>query len=100
MGAHEVLGEPRWLQVAVEAGETVWRYGLLKKGPGICHGMAGNGYALLALYRATGDTRWLCRAQHFAATMFRPEVERECRTPDHPFSLFEGLAGTACFLMD
>ena len=36
-----------------EAGELVWKYGLLKKGPGICHGIAGNGYTFLSLRRGS-----------------------------------------------
>jgi hypothetical protein len=47
-----------FLAAARRAGEVVWERGLLKKGPGLCHGVAGNGYALLALYKATqvGDS--------------------------------------------
>jgi hypothetical protein len=32
---------------------VVWQQGLLKKGPGLCHGVAGNAYALLRLWKAT-----------------------------------------------
>jgi len=98
--AFEVLQEEQWLQLAKDAGEVVWKYGLLKKGPGICHGIAGNGYSFLSLYRVTEDSKWLARAYHFASQIFAPEVERQSRSPDNPFSLFEGLAGTLCFLMD
>ena len=34
------------------ATECVWRRGLTKKGPGLCHGASGNGYALLVAARA------------------------------------------------
>ena len=50
-----------------QAGELVWQAGPLVKGPGLCHGTAGNGYALLALYRRTGKPIWLRRARRFAA---------------------------------
>jgi hypothetical protein len=50
----------------VAGGEATWRAGPLAKGPGLCHGTAGNGYALLKLYRRTGDSRWLARARAFA----------------------------------
>jgi hypothetical protein len=43
------------------AAEVTWRRGLLAKGPGLCHGVAGNGYALLSVYRCTrweGVTVW------------------------------------------
>jgi hypothetical protein len=48
------------------AGELVWRAGPLAKGPGLCHGTAGNGFALLRLHELTGDERWLDRARRFA----------------------------------
>jgi len=32
-------------------GAMTWQYGLLRKGPGLCHGVVGNGYALLAIAR-------------------------------------------------
>ncbi|MHB8643530.1 MAG: lanthionine synthetase C family protein [Gaiellaceae bacterium] len=48
------------------AGELTWTAGPLKKGPGLCHGTAGNGYAFLKLHRRTRDTKWLERARRFA----------------------------------
>ncbi len=48
------------------AGELVWRAGPLAKGPGLCHGTAGNGCAFLALAHRTGDDAWLDRARVFA----------------------------------
>ena len=55
--------DERYLNVCREFGETVWQKGLLKKGPGICHGVAGSGYVFLLLYRLTGDTKYLYRAE-------------------------------------
>ena len=57
------------LQAAERAGDVVWSSGLLKKGPGLCHGVSGNGYALLALYRCTGDEVHLQRAQQVTVTL-------------------------------
>lgn len=34
-----------------ECAELTWKYGVLKKGPGLCHGLAGNGYVFLLVYR-------------------------------------------------
>ena len=39
---------------ASRAAELTWDAGPLVKGPSLCHGTAGNGFALLALYRRTG----------------------------------------------
>ena len=36
------------------------------QGPGLCHGVSGNGYALLSAYRHTRDTRYLVRSTRFA----------------------------------
>jgi hypothetical protein len=48
------------------AGEATWLAGPLKKGAGLCHGTAGNGYAFLKLHKRTRDTKWLERARRFA----------------------------------
>jgi len=53
-------------ELLLAAGETTWAAGPLAKGPGLCHGTAGNGYAFLKLHRRTGDARWLARARAFA----------------------------------
>jgi hypothetical protein len=50
----------------LKAGNAIWHAGPLNKGPGLCHGTAGNGHAFLKLYRRTGDPRWLARARAFA----------------------------------
>jgi lantibiotic modifying enzyme len=60
----------------------------LAQGVGLCHGIAGNGYAFLTLYRATGELRDLQRAQRFAE--YAAAHWRQLRTvPDNPSSLFE-----------
>jgi hypothetical protein len=53
-------------RVLAAGGELTWRAGPLRKGPGLCHGTAGNGFAFLALLHRTGDERWLERARAFA----------------------------------
>lgn len=92
--------DDKYLQSCIKCGDIVWTKGLLKKGPGICHGVAGNAYVFLLLYRLTGDRKYLHRAETFARFIFTPEFEKGARTPDNPYSLYEGLAGTACFLAD
>lgn len=80
--------------------ELTWQRGLLKKGPGICHGVAGSGYVFLLMYRLTGDQHYLHRAVKFAEFLEDPEFIQGARTPDSPESLYEGLAGTVCFVAD
>ncbi|CAM9962804.1 unnamed protein product [Pylaiella littoralis] len=65
--AHEVFEDDRYLEMARYSSEAVWKRGLLTKGNGICHGVAGNGYAFLSLRKADGtDGRHLHRARRFA----------------------------------
>ncbi|XP_034034341.1 glutathione S-transferase LANCL1 [Thalassophryne amazonica] len=97
--AYKRFGVPQYLEDALQCGEVVWRYGLLKKGYGLCHGAAGNAYAFIALYRQTHDPKHLYRACMFADWCMN-YGKHGCRTPDTPFSLFEGMAGTIYFLAD
>lgn len=92
--------DDRYLHSCIRCGELVWKRGLLLKGPGICHGVAGSGYVFLLLFRLTGDEKYLYRALQFADFMESEEFRRQARTPDSPYSLYEGLAGTVCFLSD
>jgi hypothetical protein len=55
-------------ELLLAGAELPWRTGPpgLEKGPSICHGTAGNGYAFLKTFARTGDERWLGRARRFA----------------------------------
>ncbi|XP_078377053.1 lanC-like protein 2 isoform X3 [Oculina patagonica] len=97
--AYQVFGKDKYLSTALKCGEVVWSHGLLKKGYGICHGTAGNAYSFLCLYKQTGDPKYLHRAIKFAEWCF-DYGKHGCRTPDRPYSLFEGMAGTVYFLAD
>lgn len=92
--------EEKYLKCCEKSADLIWQKGLLKKGPGICHGVAGNGYVFLLMYRLTENIKYLHRAITFAHFMESEEFKRNARTPDYPYSLYEGLAGTACFLAD
>jgi len=98
--AYLVYRDDKYLDACLRCGELTWRCGLLRKGPGICHGVSGSGYVFLLLYRLTGDPRHLHRALQFAEFMETSEFKAKARTPDSPYSLYEGLAGTVCFLTD
>jgi len=81
-------------------GELTWRAGPLVKGPGLCHGTAGNGYAFLALLERTGDDRWLERARRFA-THAAAQVALARRSHGRGrFSLWTGDPGVALYLAD
>jgi len=99
--AHQVWGcdTNKYLDSAKKAGEVIWRRGLLKKGSGLCHGVAGNGYTFLHLYQVTGEELWLYRATMFGQWTTEL-VRRDQIIPDRPLSLFEGIAGAVYFLHD
>ncbi|ESO83348.1 hypothetical protein LOTGIDRAFT_179770 [Lottia gigantea] len=97
--AHELFGEKVYLQKAKQCSEVIWLRGLLKKGYGLCHGIAGNAYGFLSMYRTTGEEKHLYHAYMFA-TWCMEYGNHGCNTPDRPFSLFEGMAGTIYFLAD
>ncbi|XP_055685467.1 lanC-like protein 3 homolog [Lutzomyia longipalpis] len=95
-----IFHEEKYLHACKLAAELVWKKGLLLKGPGICHGVAGNAYVFLVLYQLTKDPQYLYRAGKFMEFLCDGEFRRNARTPDRPFSLYEGVAGTVCFLAD
>lgn len=84
-------------ELLLAGAELVWRAGppTLEKGAGICHGTAGNGYALLAAFGRTGDEEWLGRARRFAAHALG-QVERG----GGRYSLWTGDVGVAIFTAD
>nr|XP_058152561.1 lanC-like protein 2 isoform X2 [Dasypus novemcinctus] len=62
MQAYKVFKEEKYLKDAMECSDVIWQRGLLRKGYGICHGTAGNGYSFLCLYHLTQDKKYLYRA--------------------------------------
>ncbi|XVF59019.1 hypothetical protein PTKIN_Ptkin07bG0240300 [Pterospermum kingtungense] len=88
---------------AIEAGEVVWKNGLVKK-VGLADGIAGNAYAFLSLHCLTGETIYEERAMAFASFLYHNARKlvnvAHVRGADHAYSLFQGLAGTACLWFD
>ena len=77
--------------------EVIWKRGLLNKGVGLCHGISGNAYALLSVGRS--DPSFQEKAVFFADFALSHLNELE-GVPDHPSSLYEGLAGLCCLAID
>ncbi|KAG9339485.1 hypothetical protein JZ751_023624 [Albula glossodonta] len=129
--AYLINKKPQYLDTCIRSGELVWQKGLLKKGPGICHGIAGSAYVFLLLYRLTGNSKYIYRAQKysgaggfpyecstatpssflilspnppptplFAEFLFTEEFKAGSCSVSSVYSLFEGLSGTVCFLVD
>jgi Lanthionine synthetase C-like protein len=89
-------------ELLLAGAELVWHAGPLSmdKGPGICHGTAGNGYALLKTFGRTGDERWLDRARRFAVHALE-QVERwRAGRGQGRYSLWTGDIGAAVYAAD
>ncbi|KAM3396091.1 lanC-like protein GCR2 [Capsicum galapagoense] len=101
--AAKVFADEEFLEAAREAEEVVWKRGLLKR-IGICHGLSGNAYVFLSLYRLTGKEEYLYKSKAFASFLHdRAHTfisEGIMHKGDHPFSLFEGIAGMAHLFLD
>jgi len=77
--------------------ELSWRAGPAgtEKGPSLCHGTAGNGWALLKAFERTQDERWLERARRFAV-----HALEQARAGPPRYSLWTGDLGVALFAAD
>ena len=79
-------------------GELTWAAGPLRKGANLCHGTAGNGFALLKLFARTGDEAWLERARRFAMHAAAQVAVDRRQYGRGRFSLWTGDVGTAVYL--
>ncbi|CAK8567282.1 unnamed protein product [Lathyrus sativus] len=102
--AAQVFPNDRELRdAAIEAGEVVWKSGLVKK-VGLADGVSGNAYAFLSLYKLTKDSIYEERAKSFSCFLYENAralaAEGQGLTGGKDYSLFHGLAGTACLWFD
>ena len=92
-------------------GGLVYSRGFLRKGVGICHGVAGSVFALLSISEVLDSfdaddnegKLWRNRAvhlAHLAVSYHDLEVNGEMSVPDRPYSLYEGVAGMCCAWAD
>ena len=86
-----IPGDDAWDELLLAGGRTVWAAGPIRDRAGLCHGTAGNAYALLKLFERTADEVWLERARRFATHALDQVGE-----PWH--SLFTGDLGVALSL--
>jgi hypothetical protein len=91
---------PEFDALLVDAGRFAWAMGPLTKGPGLCHGTGGNGYAFLKLYRRTKDPAWLDRARQFAMTAITQYRGAKAVAGRGRYTLWTGDVGAAIFLWD
>jgi DUF1680 family protein len=91
------LPDPRLDGLLAAAAELTWVAGPLEKGAGVCHGTAGNGYALLKLFKRSGDSRWLDRARAFAMHAMAQSDRLTEQYGQRRHSLWTGDPGVACY---
>ena len=119
-----------YIKIAESIGDVIWSEGLLLKGNGLCHGIAGNAYMLHTLhrvfirfYKESKDDEeqqnlmlrsiyWRDRCLEFVKAMYDEKIQEACSehnnfgarmtqgVPDYPWSLMEGLSGEICLLSD
>jgi hypothetical protein len=89
-------------ELLLAGAELVWKAGPhgLDKGPCICHGTAGNGYALLKTHARTGDERWLQGARRFAMHSLEQVTRLRAQRGRGRYSLWTGDVGAALFAAD
>ena len=89
-------------ELLLAGAELPWRAGPpgLEKGPSICHGTAGNGYAFLEVFARTGDERWLERARRFAVHALGQVRRLRAERGRGRYSLFTGDLGVALYAAD
>jgi hypothetical protein len=95
VAASEYLDE----ELLLGGAELAWHTGPknLEKGPGICHGTGGNGYAFLKAFDRTGDERWLARARKFAVHALEQVERLRERRGGGRYSLWTGDHGVALY---
>jgi serine/threonine-protein kinase len=92
--AHRLTREDIFLQLAEAAAWHSWESGELS--PDLCCGLTGRAYAMLSLYRSTGDAVWLERAQALGMRAI-DEVSKE-EGGVLRYSLYGGDLGVALFV--
>jgi hypothetical protein len=97
-GIVATLGDLMPDDLLIAGAQLTWRHGPLEKGPGLCHGTAGNGYALLRVHALTGDGVWLERARGFAMRALEQVEEMRAEYGCGRHSLLTGDIGVALFV--
>jgi eukaryotic-like serine/threonine-protein kinase len=101
--AHKALGEGRYLELAEGAAWNAWETQIPVGN--LCCGTAGQAYALLNLYRHTGDPIWLRRARDAAGWAAAAVIDLRGRIGSEsldlrPESLYKGEMGVAVLAAD
>jgi len=92
--ADRLLGGSRYLDLALRSAWDCWDSP--EPVSTLCCGLAGRAYALLNLYRWSGDVVWRDRARELGLRAARPDVI----PAEYPHSLYKGAFGIAVLAAD
>jgi len=92
--AHRLLGDARWLELAELCAWSTWEEPCSTAT--LCCGSAGRAYALLHLYKHTGERTWLSRARQLA----NHAASTAAATSQRANSLWKGELGVAVLIAD
>jgi Lanthionine synthetase C-like protein len=89
-------------ELLLAGAELAWRAGPhgMEKGPCLCHGTAGGGYAFLKAFERTADEVWLDRARRFAVHALEQVARGRADRGRGRYSLWTGDVGVALFAAD
>jgi eukaryotic-like serine/threonine-protein kinase len=98
--AHRVFGDARYEELAEGAGWNAWE--APNPDETLCCGEAGRAYAMLNLYRHTGEPVWLERARRLAVQAADRAIDsgRTDQNDFRPLSLYKGHLGIALLAAD
>lgn len=104
--ASVLLDEPRWLDIALMAGQATYAYGDFRKNLTLCTGLSGSGELFVELFKLTHDEIWWRRAEEFArmAMAYRSVINGLDHWPTDTPGLYSvdysyGAAGTGLFFL-
>jgi len=89
-------------ELLLAGAELAWQAGPCgdEKGPSLCHGTAGAGWAFLKAFERTQDDRWLERARRFAVHALEQAKRMRAERGRGRYSLWTGDLGVALYAAD
>ena len=97
-----VLNDPKYMNSAYLAADCAWERGLVTKGLMLCHGITGNTYMQIYLYKMSKNPKYMDRAIKFQQFVSQtPDLYdlKKMRIPTpNPFGLYTGSYESAIML--
>ena len=109
--SYHLFNDNKYKTALLKCEKPMWERGILLKGNGVCHGIAGTVYGLYKIYTFTKDEIILKKAWLICSATYDEYVQSKCRVyedpqrrcigaADTPFSLMEGIGGTLSMYYD